>query len=265
MEIAAMFTQYEASQPLGAFCALALVLGLTYILIRGGISALGPIAEWMKSHSLPPVPSLARAFLALGGPVAVTQPVALGPALTEHVTTRPRFETSEFPPPRSLVRAGELSPSDDSGSVGTPGLRVHQVRRDVTVHPAIHRSNRSGHVQRLFARTSSGNAGYRPPRAVANSDDAIIRGILDLRRTQRARSNDASRDAARAVPQLSHYAVLPGDTLWDIARKVLETTDMRAIARYWPLLHRANRDVIGADPNLIRPGQVLILPRFEQA
>ena len=164
-----------------------------------------------------------------------------------------------------MATTGDLSPSDDSGSLAAHGLRVHQVRRDVTVHPAIHRSNRSGHGQRLFPRASSGNAGYRSPRAVEKSDDAIIRGILDLRRTQRVRSNDASRDAARAVPELSHYAVLPGDTLWDIARKVLETTDIRTIAWYWPLLHRANRDVIGADPNLIRPGQVLILPRFEQA
>ena len=266
MEIAPIFTQHEASQPLEALSALALACGLTFVTIRAGIHALGPTTKWIASHSLHHVPSLTRAFLAFGGPVAVARPAVPEQATNQHVITSPRFETSEFPPPRSLVRAGELSSSDESGSRnGAHGLRVHQVRRDVTVHPAIHRSSGSGDGQMLFARDPARSAHFRPPRAVANSDDAIIRGVLDLRRAQRARSHDAHTDGARAVPKLSHYAVLPGDTLWDIAGKVLETSDMRAIARYWPLIHRANRDVVGADPNLIRPGMVLVLPRIEQA
>jgi nucleoid-associated protein YgaU len=28
----------------------------------------------------------------------------------------------------------------------------------------------------------------------------------------------------------------------------------------WPLLHEANRDVIGEDPDLLLPGQVLTVP-----
>jgi nucleoid-associated protein YgaU len=40
----------------------------------------------------------------------------------------------------------------------------------------------------------------------------------------------------------------------------LGTTEARRIARYWPRIHRANRAVIGGDPNLIVPGQVLTLP-----
>jgi nucleoid-associated protein YgaU len=51
-----------------------------------------------------------------------------------------------------------------------------------------------------------------------------------------------------------------GDTLWDIAAQVLATSDRARIARYWPELHRANRDVIGANPSLIFPGQILRLP-----
>jgi nucleoid-associated protein YgaU len=63
----------------------------------------------------------------------------------------------------------------------------------------------------------------------------------------------------------SHYAVLPGDTLWDIAAKVLRTDDLHRIASYWPRIHRANRDLIGSDPNLLRPGQVLDLPPRDEA
>jgi nucleoid-associated protein YgaU len=57
---------------------------------------------------------------------------------------------------------------------------------------------------------------------------------------------------------------MPGDTLWDIAARVLDTDDQRVIARYWPRIHRENRAIIGRDPNLIRPGQVLTLPPREQ-
>ncbi|MGI8621584.1 MAG: LysM peptidoglycan-binding domain-containing protein [Actinomycetota bacterium] len=54
--------------------------------------------------------------------------------------------------------------------------------------------------------------------------------------------------------------MVAGDSLWTIASRVLDTDDLRLIARYWPRIHRANRDLIGATPNLIRPGWVLELP-----
>ena len=56
------------------------------------------------------------------------------------------------------------------------------------------------------------------------------------------------------------YVVRRGDTLWGIAEKVLGTDDPARIARYWPLIHRMNRDTVGPDPSLIIPGQVLELP-----
>lgn len=48
------------------------------------------------------------------------------------------------------------------------------------------------------------------------------------------------------------YTVQPGDTLSDIAARL-------GIAD-WRRLYEVNRGVIGPDPNLIRPGQVLALP-----
>lgn len=57
------------------------------------------------------------------------------------------------------------------------------------------------------------------------------------------------------------YTVRPGDTLWDVARRALGTDDVRRVARYWPRIHRANRAVIGDNPDLILPGQKLVLPR----
>lgn len=52
-----------------------------------------------------------------------------------------------------------------------------------------------------------------------------------------------------------------GDTLWEIVGRALgpEATDVR-IAAEWPRWYAHNRAVIGADPDLILPGQVLMPP-----
>lgn len=51
------------------------------------------------------------------------------------------------------------------------------------------------------------------------------------------------------------YIVEKGDTLFDIASKFFVAGD------FWPLLYRENEKVIGSDPNLIKPGQVLKIPK----
>ncbi len=52
------------------------------------------------------------------------------------------------------------------------------------------------------------------------------------------------------------YTVQPGDTLSAIALRAYGN----AAEHYWHKIYKANKDVIGADPNLIRPGQVLEIP-----
>src|SRR5256884_8153085 len=60
----------------------------------------------------------------------------------------------------------------------------------------------------------------------------------------------APKTVARPV---SRYAVRPGDTLSGIAARF-------AVRGGWPALYAANRPRIGSDPNVIRPGTVLVLP-----
>ena len=55
--------------------------------------------------------------------------------------------------------------------------------------------------------------------------------------------------------------VRPGDTLWAIARIGLPRPDNDDVAARVREIHQANRAVIGADPDLIRPGQRLRMPR----
>lgn len=60
----------------------------------------------------------------------------------------------------------------------------------------------------------------------------------------------------------STVRVGPGDTLWSIAARHLgddaTTADVARATRQW---HEANRDVLGDDPDLVRPGQRLVTPR----
>lgn len=58
------------------------------------------------------------------------------------------------------------------------------------------------------------------------------------------------------------YAVRRGDALWDIVARHLGPQATAAdVARAWPRWYAANRSVIGPDPSLIRPGEVLHPPQ----
>jgi nucleoid-associated protein YgaU len=67
------------------------------------------------------------------------------------------------------------------------------------------------------------------------------------------------------TPSVRGYLVQPGDSLWAIACRTLEarTGDNPTNAqvdRFWKLIYQANRDQVGADPDLIFAGQDLVLP-----
>ncbi|OFI39837.1 hypothetical protein BIU82_01965 [Arthrobacter sp. SW1] len=78
-------------------------------------------------------------------------------------------------------------------------------------------------------------------------------GLLGTKVTRAAQQADPS--GAREV------VVVRGDSLWSIAAKDLgagaSETD---IAGHWPKWYAANKDVIGSDPGLIVPGQILQAP-----
>lgn len=83
---------------------------------------------------------------------------------------------------------------------------------------------------------------------------SLDRPATDGRTSEHPTTEPAPRGSA-------HYLVRPGDTLWDIAAAHLPGRPTSvSIARVWPLWWQANRSVVGDDPGLIRPGQVLQAP-----
>jgi nucleoid-associated protein YgaU len=78
-------------------------------------------------------------------------------------------------------------------------------------------------------------------------------------------SGSAARDVtgarAGSTAATERVVVQRGDTLWAIAARALGAGVAEAeIARAWPRWYAANRSVVGADPDLIQPGQVLRPP-----
>ncbi len=55
------------------------------------------------------------------------------------------------------------------------------------------------------------------------------------------------------IPVPKTYIVASGDTLWKISQRVLGDGDR------WKEIYSENKEVIGSNPNLIKPGQRLVL------
>lgn len=71
-------------------------------------------------------------------------------------------------------------------------------------------------------------------------------------------------DPAAADPGPETWVVEAGDHLWAIAAETVADrtghTDDESVGAYWQRLIEANRHVVGDDPDLIHPGQVIELP-----
>ncbi len=69
------------------------------------------------------------------------------------------------------------------------------------------------------------------------------------------------RPVSTPSPHASTWQVRPGACLWSITSQLLgPRAPAQAVDRGWRLLYAANRDRIGPDPDLVRPGAVLTVP-----
>lgn len=146
--------------------------------------------------------------------------------------------------PRLLRRVLDLSLG--AGLVVVPGAPVLTAALPVAVVPAAASSTLPPVPPPVLAL----------PRQVPDLDrpSSAPLPVLDRPATPRA--------ALEAGPQHVLVTVHPGDSLWSITSGVLPpaTRNDSTVAEQWPRWWQANRQVIGPDPNLIRPGQQLVPP-----
>lgn len=78
----------------------------------------------------------------------------------------------------------------------------------------------------------------------------------NIRIEERVTTRSSSTKDQRSTTPISGqtYKVVSGDTLQKIAKKFYNDSSK------WPTIYNANRKIIGSNPNLIRIGQVLVIP-----
>ena len=103
-------------------------------------------------------------------------------------------------------------------------------------------------------------AGALSQPASAAGDDARRDSLAGLPMPERAlgAAITAAHHPAAAARSL---VVRPGDSLWSLAAEELgRHASTSAVEARWRSIYRLNRALIGPDPDLIRPGQLLELP-----
>lgn len=170
----------------------------------------------------------------------------LSPRRVSHAAP-PWSGTSGFPPRRPLVRVG--GPPKEVSTVRQPGIPI----KGGPVHPVWHDNARPDGqtIPKLFPRVRA----VKKPESMSATARAEREAAM------------ARHPAGKALPAQdrdarcgSSHEVSAGDSLWSIASDALDAEDAVQIASYWPRVYETNREVVGADPALIRPGQVLRLP-----
>jgi len=114
----------------------------------------------------------------------------------------------------------------------------------------------------LVSRPRSVDASVPPP-VVRLSDRAMAdeRQLIPPEPATSSAEQRLSTDGSTAAA----HVVQPGDSLWRIAERILADRHGGVpvgaeIARFWPRIYETNRALIGANPNLILPGQQLEIP-----
>lgn len=170
--------------------------------------------------------------------------------------------------PGTALGDGPAGPSPASHGL-TPGFAAtspHHPAGEGAAPARAGKSARVGGPGPSFAVTSatdarSGPASAPEPGPTPAAAAPPTPGWTPSRPVQRALPSSGLVTGGGASGRAADVVVHRGDTLWDIARRHLgpDATDTE-VAHAWPAWHEANRAVIGDDPGLIRPGQILRPP-----
>lgn len=217
---------------------LALVWGLTVAILLAGPASRTGTALLGTLRIL--APRTARR-LASGAAVATATTVltlAPGMATEHHFGPDPQEVGSTAPPAAEQLRT-EVPPMDPSRDVADSGSSARG-------------TNGSGAGAPL---PPLGWGEGPAPAAEQDPSPVPVHTTAD-------RPSGATAPGGRAPAPTRIVVVHQGDSLWSISDDLLGpgASDPARIAAAWPLLHDANRAVIGDDPDRLRPGQQLTVP-----
>lgn len=194
----------------------------------------GPVAESNRTDGLPAgsadAAGEAKTATAVPSPVAPGTPGTPDASVTPGVPVTPGTPTTPGTPDESVTPGTPVSPDGAEGDVpsATPGSGKHRGEA------APEETGKPG---------SSGESGRH-----ASSTDKLAENASSTPSADGAKNSNAtdSQDTSGA------YTVQPGDSLSDIAQS-------NELPGGWTALYDANRQTVGADPDLILPGQSLEL------
>jgi resuscitation-promoting factor RpfA len=200
------------------------------------------------SETLPPASQPPLSQPPLSQPPASQPPAAVPPATLPPPAPRPPAPAP--PPPLSIVLAAGIQNAALGAVLGNANADPASPVPDARTAPQAPPTTGG----RTAPQAPSTPDGWTAPHAPGETGAPTTPGAGDG-------EPGADRDGAARPPSRRHV-VVQGDTLWDIARSRLPAGE-RSLANtavYWPLIHAANKRVIGHDPDLLLPGMRLVIP-----
>ena len=223
--------------PAGALLGLA-ALALAGVLAWAAAAAAAGIVEaWSGSSSRPARPP--RAPVAASGAARRTRTgvVSAGvAALVVSALTAPAASAASGP--GAAVPTVVVSQQVDTDRVEPrppPTLATEQAEQAERSTPATAPGSWAALAE----------AGFRAPRGASVGTASLV----------------TAQPTRQIAPEDAGVVVVAGDSLWSIAARHLGPgADDAEVAAAWPRWWQANRHIVGEDPDLLRPGQRLVVP-----
>lgn len=214
---------------------LTIIWGLAALILLAGPASRSGIALLTALRVL--APRLAQR-ITTGAAVATTATaLVLTPALTTAAMAAPASLPASAAPTAQLLTPEDAASDPAPGSAAATGAEVSGSSGVDAPLPPLGWSESAPP-----APDGSGGAGGTVPDSSPASPEVT----------------DADASPVMPLTVVVHH----GDSLWSITDDLLGPgpSAPSEIAATWPLLHEANRDLIGPDPDLLIPGQQLAVP-----
>lgn len=228
---------------------------------RGAAAVMDHLAGWSRVAGLGAV---LRLVVGIAGPgvtlgACATQATVGAPATTHADTaSSPAAVIADRTPGTTTPLAPILeAPAGTAPGVWTPPVipSRHPLGQAPASTVAIPPSRSPAPISSLPGAPAGTPPTTRPPAADAPTAAATT-----------APPKSATAPTAATAPPTGSWTVRPGDDFWSIAESVVGASpspgDTAGVGRYWVRLIQANRSRLAdpSDPNLLFPGQVLVLP-----